>query len=156
MARSASVRKLTSNDISVKLLTMLPQYESGELLKRESALTEFLLGGTTTRKGVPRMSSAKPAFETIQFSEQPDRLVELERRENGRVTGSDLRLLTPRQVADRLGVSERWVRDHATRRSPRIPVVKLGSLLRFRDTDIDKFLSQNSVVSSSKEHSGRV
>jgi excisionase family DNA binding protein len=102
------------------------------------------------------MSSAKPAFETIQLSEQPDRLVELERRENGRVTGSDLRLLTPRQVADRLGVSERWVRDHATRRSPRIPVVKLGSLLRFRATDIDKFLSQNSVASSSKEHSGRV
>jgi hypothetical protein len=37
-------------------------------------------------------------------------------------------LVTAVQVAKRLGVSERWVRDHATRRSPRLPVVKLGSL----------------------------
>ena len=35
-------------------------------------------------------------------------------------------LATAVQVAKRLGVSERWVRDHATRRSPRLPVVKLG------------------------------
>jgi len=46
-------------------------------------------------------------------------------------TGSDS-LLNARQVADRLGLSERWVRDHATRRPPRIPVVKLGPLVRFR------------------------
>ncbi len=49
-------------------------------------------------------------------------------------------LLRSQQVADRLGVSERWVRDHATRRSPKIPVVKLGSLLRFRPADIDAFV----------------
>jgi excisionase family DNA binding protein len=102
------------------------------------------------------MSSAKPAFETIQFPEPPDRLVQLERKENGRLTGSDPRLLTPRQVADRLGVSDRWVRDHATRRSPRIPAVKLGGRLRFRAADIEKFLTQNSLAPSSKEHSGRV
>ncbi len=50
------------------------------------------------------------------------------------------RLLNPKQVADRLGVSERWVRDHATRRSPRIAVVKLGPLVRFRAADIEDFL----------------
>jgi hypothetical protein len=49
-------------------------------------------------------------------------------------------LLRSQQVADRLGVTERWVRDHATRRSPKIPVVKLGSLLRFRPADIDAFV----------------
>ena len=49
-------------------------------------------------------------------------------------------LLTSRQVAERLGVSERWVRDHATRRSPKIPVVKLGPLIRFCPYDIDAFL----------------
>jgi excisionase family DNA binding protein len=49
-------------------------------------------------------------------------------------------LLTPRQVASWLGVSERWVRDHATRRMPRIPSVKRGSLLRFRHEDIEGFI----------------
>jgi len=51
-------------------------------------------------------------------------------------------LLTPREVAAQLTVSERWVRDHATRRSPRIAVVKLGPLLRFRQSDIDYFVDQ--------------
>ena len=50
-------------------------------------------------------------------------------------------LLNAQQVADRLGVSERWVRDHATRRQPRIRAVKLGSLLRFRSSDVDEFLT---------------
>ena len=102
------------------------------------------------------MSNAKPAFETIQFPERPDRLVQVELKESGSVAESDLRLLTPQQVAARLGVSDRWVRDHATRRSPRIPAVKLGSLLRFRASDIEKFLSQNRLASLSKGHSGRV
>jgi len=38
------------------------------------------------------------------------------------------RLYTPQDVADRLGVSERWVRDHATRRNLRTdaPVFESG------------------------------
>lgn len=51
------------------------------------------------------------------------------------------RLYTPEEVAERLGVSERWVRDHATRRNPRIRVVKLGPLLRFREVDIAAFVA---------------
>jgi excisionase family DNA binding protein len=51
------------------------------------------------------------------------------------------RLYTPQEVADRLGVSERWVRDHATRRIPRIRAVKLGPLLRFREVDIVAFVA---------------
>jgi predicted DNA-binding transcriptional regulator AlpA len=50
------------------------------------------------------------------------------------------RLLTPREVASWLGVSERWVRDHATRRMPNIAVVKLGPLLRFRRADIESLI----------------
>jgi excisionase family DNA binding protein len=50
------------------------------------------------------------------------------------------RLWTAQDVADRLGVSDRWVRDHATRRSPKLPVVKLGSLLRFFPDDVEAFL----------------
>ena len=49
-------------------------------------------------------------------------------------------LLTPAQVAKRLQVSPRWVRDHATRRAPRIPAVDLGARLRFRRADIEEFI----------------
>jgi len=42
------------------------------------------------------------------------------------VPGND-RLMNARQVAAKLGVSERWVRDHTTRRSPRIRGLKMGS-----------------------------
>lgn len=50
------------------------------------------------------------------------------------------RLLNAREVAARLGVSERWVRDHTTRRSPRIRAVKLGTLIRYRRADIEIFM----------------
>ena len=50
------------------------------------------------------------------------------------------RLLNAREVATRLGVSERWVRDHTTRRSPKIRGVKLGTLMRYRGADVDEFM----------------
>lgn len=50
------------------------------------------------------------------------------------------RLYTAREVAAKLGVSERWVRDHATRRQPRLRAVKLGSLLRFQWEDVEEFI----------------
>jgi excisionase family DNA binding protein len=55
-------------------------------------------------------------------------------------------LLTLDDVATQLGVSREWVRDHATRRNPRIPCVRLGgkrALLRFRPSDVEKFIEQN-------------
>jgi excisionase family DNA binding protein len=61
------------------------------------------------------------------------------------------RLLSPQEVADRMGVSERWVRDHATRRSPRIRAVKLGPLLRFRWSDVEDFLSNQLLEDPSKK-----
>jgi predicted DNA-binding transcriptional regulator AlpA len=54
------------------------------------------------------------------------------------------RLLTLDDVAATLGVSRAWVRDHATRRNPRIPVVRLGgkrAVLRFRPQDIESFIA---------------
>jgi hypothetical protein len=50
------------------------------------------------------------------------------------------RLLNARQVAEKLGVSERWVRDHTTRRSPKIRAVKLGTLIRYRWADVEVFM----------------
>jgi len=58
-------------------------------------------------------------------------------------------LKTAVQVAKLLSVSERWVRDHATRRSPRLPVVKLGTLLRFRQEDVTAFIDKQRT-----DHSG--
>ena len=49
-------------------------------------------------------------------------------------------LLGPAEVAKWLGVSSAWVRDHATRKSPRIPAVKIGKLLRFRAADVKDFI----------------
>src|ERR1039457_3438482 len=49
--------------------------------------------------------------------------------------GND-RLMNARQAAAKLGVSERWVRDHTTRRSPRNRGLKLASLVRCRWADV--------------------
>ena len=49
-------------------------------------------------------------------------------------------LLGPSDVAKWLGVSAGWVRDHATRKEPRLRAVKVGKLLRFRPKDVEEFL----------------
>jgi excisionase family DNA binding protein len=65
--------------------------------------------------------------------------------------GPPERLLTPREVAARLGVSERWVRDHATRRDPRIAVVRLGPLLRFKADDVEAFIADQRLDVSTRK-----
>jgi predicted DNA-binding transcriptional regulator AlpA len=54
-------------------------------------------------------------------------------------------LLTAKDVARQLCVSEAWVRDHALgRRLPTLPAIRLGQgkcILRFRRADIDSFLA---------------
>jgi excisionase family DNA binding protein len=104
------------------------------------------------------MQSAKPkpAIEPIQFpaaSSYPGLRQDFRDSLNGETSE---RLLTPKEVADRLGVSQRWVRDHATRRWPRITAVKLGSLLRFRWRDVEDFLAHNTLQGSSKKQVGGV
>jgi hypothetical protein len=57
-------------------------------------------------------------------------------------------LLTPEQVARRLNVSADWVRDHSSRKEPKLPVIRLGGgpgragLLRYRAGDIEKFVEE--------------
>ncbi len=53
-------------------------------------------------------------------------------------------LMTVDNVADLLHVSAAWVRDHATRKQPRLPVVKIGKLLRFRPAEIEKWIQEQS------------
>ena len=60
-------------------------------------------------------------------------------------------LRTLEEVAQQLGVSKAWVRDHATRRSPKIPVVRLGgkrALLRFRPQDVEQFITEHLISTS--------
>jgi hypothetical protein len=64
-------------------------------------------------------------------------------------------LLTPEQVAERLSVSIDWVRDHSSRKNPRLPVIRLGGgpgrkgLLRYRASEIEKFISELERLSTS-------
>ena len=57
-------------------------------------------------------------------------------------------LLKPEQVAERLNVSVDWVRDHSSRKTPRLPVIRLGGgpgragLLRYRASEIEKFIEE--------------
>ena len=73
----------------------------------------------------------------------------LEHRLVSQPPGDD-RFLNARQVAEKLGVSERFIRDHTTRRSPRIPAVKLGKLIRYRPTDVDLFVAELGTLPSSR------
>jgi len=56
------------------------------------------------------------------------------------------RLWTLNEVAEFLQMSKDWVRDHATRRLPRIPSIRLGgrrAVLRFRPEDVRQFVNEN-------------
>jgi hypothetical protein len=53
-------------------------------------------------------------------------------------------LLTVDDVAGLLQVSPDWVRDHATRKQPRLPVIRVGKLLRFRPHEIELWIQGHS------------
>ena len=63
-------------------------------------------------------------------------------------------LWTPEQVAQRLNVSIDWVRDHSSRKEPRLPVIRLGGgpgragLLRYRADRIEEFVEEMESLSS--------
>jgi excisionase family DNA binding protein len=50
------------------------------------------------------------------------------------------RLLTVADVARLLSVSTAWVYDHADRKRPLIPCVRLGKAVRFRPDDVQQFI----------------
>ena len=62
------------------------------------------------------------------------------------------RLLNAREVAETLGVSERWVRDHTTRRSPKIRGIKLGTLVRYRRADVEVFMEKLDTQATSRQN----
>lgn len=68
--------------------------------------------------------------------------VELERKSVGHMGDPLQRLLTAREVAQILNVSAAWVYDHADRKQPRLPIVRLGKAVRFRPADIHAFIEK--------------
>jgi excisionase family DNA binding protein len=53
-------------------------------------------------------------------------------------------LLTVEDVAELLSVSPDWVRDHASRKQPRLPVIRIGKMLRFRLHEIERWIQEQS------------
>ena len=53
-----------------------------------------------------------------------------------------MELMTIREVAKKLGVSENWVYSHLRVRKPLVPHVRLGGNIRFRAADIDKWIEE--------------
>jgi len=49
------------------------------------------------------------------------------------------RLLTPEDVAQRLGISVACVRDHCTRRRPLLPSMKVFGVRRFHPEDFERW-----------------
>lgn len=64
---------------------------------------------------------------------------------NRRKVNPPEKLLTPDDLAEWLGVSAGWVRNHATRSEPKLPVVRLGKLMRFKASEIEEFLKEQGV-----------
>lgn len=56
-----------------------------------------------------------------------------------------MKILTAHEVAERLRVSENWVKEHTRSRCPadqRLPYLKLGKHLRFSDVAIEAYLEK--------------
>jgi predicted DNA-binding transcriptional regulator AlpA len=65
----------------------------------------------------------------------------------GNELGRD-RLLTAEEVADRLNVTKDWVWDHSSRKSPFLPVIRIGDgTLRYRASKIEEFINERERLS---------
>ncbi len=65
----------------------------------------------------------------------------------GNELGRD-RLLTAEEVAERLNVTKDWVWDHSSRKSPFLPVIRIGDgTLRYRASKIDEFINERERLS---------
>jgi predicted DNA-binding transcriptional regulator AlpA len=62
--------------------------------------------------------------------------------ETGVAASGQESLLDVPAVARMCNVSESWIRDHCGRKRPLLPVVRLGSLLRFRKEDIQQWIDE--------------
>ena len=61
-------------------------------------------------------------------------------KDNGAGARHEEKLLTARELAERLGVPESWVRTEE--RAGRIPSVRLGKYVRFKLSDVERALAE--------------
>jgi predicted DNA-binding transcriptional regulator AlpA len=59
-------------------------------------------------------------------------------------------LLTIAEAAKYLSMSRSWLYDHSGRKYPRVPVIRLGSCLRYDMAALDRFLEEQEVLSARK------
>jgi predicted DNA-binding transcriptional regulator AlpA len=58
-------------------------------------------------------------------------------------------LLTAEEVALRLRVSKDWVWDHSSRKTPLLPVIRMGDgALRYKASRIEEFISERERISA--------
>ncbi len=58
-------------------------------------------------------------------------------------------LLTAEDVAARLNVTKDWVWDHSSRKTPYLPVIRIGDgTLRYRQSQIEEFVSERERLST--------
>ena len=58
-------------------------------------------------------------------------------------------LLTVEDVAERLNVTKDWVWDHSSRKTPYLPVIRIGDgTLRYRMSQIEEFVNERERLST--------
>ena len=90
--------------------------------------------------------------EAINRPEENSEVLLFQRKPPHRVSERDLAsldpLLTADEVAARLRVSKDWVWDHSSRKTPRLPVIRMGDgALRYRSSAIEAFISERELLS---------
>jgi predicted DNA-binding transcriptional regulator AlpA len=90
--------------------------------------------------------------EAINRPEENGEVLPFQRKPPHRVSERDLAsfdpLLTADEVAARLRVSKDWVWDHSSRKTPRLPVIRMGDgALRYRSSAIEAFIGERERLS---------
>jgi hypothetical protein len=143
----------TINQSSV-LAPPLAMRAKAPVCNTEGELYENRVGGNSEQSTYPTYPTTFKAY--VPTSGRALDTIESAALSQSVATPGNDRLMNARQVAAKLGVSERWVRDHTTRRSPRIRGLKMGSLMRYRLADVEAFLAELDTQPSSRPSRFRV
>jgi hypothetical protein len=119
-----SNRTINQSSIPAPLLALQAK---APVFSTEDGLYENLVGGNSEHSTYPAYPTYPTTFKTYGPTAERTLLqIESTALPQSVATSENDRLMNARQVAAKLGVSERWVRDHTTRRSPRIRGLKMG------------------------------
>ena len=146
-----SNRSLNQSGVPASPLAMRAK---APVFSTDDRLDENHVGGISEQSIYPTYPTTFKAY--VPSSEHTSHPIESTALSQSIAVTENGRLMNARQVAAKLGVSERWVRDHTTRRSPRIRGLKMGSLMRYRLSDVEAFLAELDTQPSSRPSRFRV